>query len=288
MLEALKQIRSAFSLLNPDEVRQRAGQPIHIGLVASSHSGYREMEDLLSPAAAAGEAEVRLADFVHRADENAPGTVDLVLYQEGIPHPKGVYTFHRHEPEKTIAEVLADHPDFDLALARRFPAFRKHVAERIIQLVARENAFFSVVTALPDVIPSLAELPWMFGEFASDTAFLTGNQIRMAFLLAAACGRDVGYMSLKAEIAGIAATAFGWRAIARELVGLIPFGAGLIPKGAIAYAGTFVVGKGLERLYHANEPFTREERREAYRQAFEQGRAVAESITAAATERRRA
>ena len=43
--------------------------------------------------------------------------------------------------------------------------------------------------------------------------------------------------------------AFGWRALARELVGKIPMGGGLIPKAAIAYAGTRVVGLSLERLY---------------------------------------
>jgi len=39
-----------------------------------------------------------------------------------------------------------------------------------------------VITALPDIIPSIVDLPWSIGEFASDTAFLTINQIRMAFL----------------------------------------------------------------------------------------------------------
>jgi hypothetical protein len=41
-------------------------------------------------------------------------------------------------------------------------------------------------------VPSLVELPWAFGEFASDTMFLTGNQIRMAFAIAAACGKEGG------------------------------------------------------------------------------------------------
>ena len=48
--------------------------------------------------------------------------------------------------------------------------------------------------------------------------------------------------------------AFGWRALARELVGHIPLGGGLIPKGAIAYAGTYVVGKGLEYLLVEDRP----------------------------------
>jgi len=54
-----------------------------------------------------------------------------------------------------------------------------------------------------------------------------------------------GVFERAAEILSIVGGAFGWRALARELAGKIPFGGGIIPKGAIAYAGTYVVGKGL-------------------------------------------
>lgn len=286
MLEVLKHVRSALSLLKPDEVRRRAERPVHIGLVAAGTAGYREMEEFLAPSAAEGEETIRIADFVHRAGDFAsPDTVDLVLYEHGLPRPKGAYTYYPHDPGRTVEEILAASGDLDLALARRFPPFRRPVVERIIQSIARENALFSVVTALPDVIPSLAEVPWVFGEFASDTAFLTGNQVRMAFMIAASCGKEVGYAARKGEIAGIAAAAFGWRALARELAGKIPFGAGLIPKSAIAYAGTFVVGKGLERLHCAGKPLTTRERRELYRGALEEGRTVAQSISPAAEPR---
>jgi len=106
--------------------------------------------------------------------------------------------------------------------------------------------------------------------------------VRMAFLLAAAGGREPGFARQKAEILAIAAGAFGWRAIARELAGKIPFGGGLIPKGAIAYAATFAVGKALERFYYAGAPFTPEEHAEAYRLAYERGKLVAQGYVDAA------
>jgi len=121
------------------------------------------------------------------------------------------------------------------------------VSDQIVHRVSRENALFALVTALPNVLPSFIDLPWAVGEFATDTAFLTMNQIRMALLLAAAYDNPVGYMEQKIEIGVIAAGAFGWRAIARELVGKIPLGGGLIPKAAVAFAGTYVVGLGLEK-----------------------------------------
>jgi hypothetical protein len=186
--------------------------------------------------------------------------------------------FNRLEPGETISEILRGREELTLSLAGNFPAFRKRVVDQIIQAVARENALFAVTTALPNVIPNFIELPWAFGEFASDTAFLTANQVRMAFLVAAACGKEIGFSHQRLEIGSIVAGAFGWRALARELAGKIPLGGGLVPKGAIAYAGTIAVGKGLEYYHHVNRPFPREQQERVYRESLEHGRAVAESL----------
>ena len=74
---------------------------------------------------------------------------------------------------------------------------------------------------------------------------------------------------------GIAGGAFGWRALARELVGKIPFGGGLLPKGAIAYAGTYLAGKALERVHLGLGKHTGEEQRDLYRKGLERGRQIA-------------
>jgi len=102
--------------------------------------------------------------------------------------------------------------------------------------------------------------------------------MRMAFLIAAASGGEVGLGNQKAEMMTIVAGGFGWRALARELAGKIPLGGGLIPKAAIAYAGTFVVGKGLERFHRTKLRYTNAEKDEEYRAAFERGKALAESL----------
>jgi uncharacterized protein (DUF697 family) len=278
MLKTLKQARAAMSLLNPEEITRRARKPLHIGLVASSPAGYAEMEEFLLPFSLPLEERTYMMDKLHRvADPGAPDSVDLILFEQGIPAGKGTYTFHREHPAATATEILRGNEDIALALARQFPAFRTPAVERMIHAVARENALFAVATALPDVVPSLIELPWAFGEFASDTVFLTGNQIRMAFLIAAAYGKEVGFLDQKGAILTIAAGAFGWRALARELVGKIPLGGGLIPKGAIAYAGTYVVGKSLELFYRGNGTLSRGERRSAYREALDRGREVTAS-----------
>jgi len=143
-----------------------------------------------------------------------------------------------------------------------------------VNRTAQENALFSVLTALPNVVPSFLELPWAMGEFASDTAFLTMNQVRMAFLIAAANDHAIGYDEQKVELGTIVAGAFGWRALARNLVGKIPLGGGLIPKAAIAYAGTYVVGKGLDKLHRTGNGFDKKERRALYDAAVEKGKTV--------------
>jgi uncharacterized protein (DUF697 family) len=279
MLKAIKQARAAVGMLNPDEVGRRAQQPVRIGLVAFDSAGYAAMEDFLAPAATPKESRLKLLDHVYRAgDPGAPDKVDVVLYQQGIPCPEDAYLLRFDDPAATIAEILRDHNGLELALASRFAPFRKPVVERIIHSVSRENAVFAVATALPNLVPSLGELPWAFGEFASDTAFLTANQIRMAFLIAAACGKEPGYSQRAAEILSIGASAFGWRALARELVGKIPFGGGIIPKGAIAYAGTFAIGKGLEHYHHAGEAYSRAQREEVYQAAFERGKSLVEAL----------
>jgi hypothetical protein len=66
--------------------------------------------------------------------------------------------------------------------------------------------------------------------------------------------------------------------LARELVGKIPLGGGLIPKGAIAYAGTYAVGKALELLYRGDGALSRGQRRLVYREALDRGREVAAGI----------
>jgi hypothetical protein len=153
------------------------------------------------------------------------------------------------------------------------------VLENIIHTISLENALFAVATALPNVVPSVIELPWVVGEFASDTVVITANQVRMAFQIAAACGKEVGFAEQKAEILTLAAGALGWRALARELVGHLPLGGGLIPKGAIAYAGTFVVGKTLELLHQNHGLRTRAQQREWYREGLERGKMTMESAS---------
>jgi hypothetical protein len=279
-LQVLKEIRTAVANLNPNEVQTAAERAVSIGLVASSAAGFEAMEEFLLPSDKISyRKRVSAAPMLYRAgDPNLPEHFDVVLYEPGLRCPENAFRFDPEQPEETVRAILAKNDDLGLALARNFHPFRQPVVDRIVYTVSRDNALFALVTALPDVIPSIIELPWSVTEFASDTAFLTINQIRMAFLIAAASDKPVGYSMQKGEIAGIVTGAFGWRALARELVGKIPFGGGLIPKGAIAFAGTYVEGLGLDRLFRLGYGLSSEERRNSYQEAFERGKGLVETV----------
>lgn len=281
MANHLLQVRQAIQHLNPADVREAAERPVRIRMVAASSATYAAMEDFLLPSSVSTNKRYEVLPLLHRAGD--PGTYDdqeydLEIYEEGLPRPRTAFTFSLQNPGEMVETILRSRDDLGLPLARNFPAFRQVVTERVIRAVSRENALFSLVTALPDVIPTILELPWAVGEFATDTAFLTMNQLRMAFLLAGASDRPIGFAAQKVEVAGIVAGAFGWRAIARELVGKIPLGGGLIPKTAIAYAGTYTVGRSMERLYRIGYGFTREERRLVYEEALNRGKRVAGTL----------
>lgn len=273
------QIKTSFKHLNPHEVRQMADRPLSVGLIASTDEGFEAMDDLLRPASFSRARRFATAKVLHRAVDGLPQRdFDLVLCEDELLSPPGAFLYYHADPKRTIIEVIERRQDLALALARNFLPFRKPVIDKLIRTISRENAAFAAVTALPDVIPSLVELPWAVGEFASDTAFITMNQVRMAFLIAAASDQDVSYREQRLQIAGIVAGAFGWRALARELMGKIPFGGGLIPKAAVAYAGTYTMGVGLERFFRIGYGLTREERRSIYEDALERGRSIAASI----------
>ena len=274
-INLLQSVKQAISTLDPQEVRQQAERPVRLGLHAATDQAYREMERFFAPAQISEQKRRELRRILLRA--SGAERYDIDIYSEELSAPADGFTFYRTHPEHTVREVLRRRADLSLPLARHIYPFRAPVVQRIITTISKENALFSVATAIPDVVPFLS-LPWAVGEFASDTAFITANQFRMAFFIAAASDRPVGYREQRNEIGGIVLGAFGWRAIARELVGKIPLGGGLLPKAAIAYAGTRVVGMSIERLYRIGYGYTREERRAAYEQALQRGKVVANAL----------
>lgn len=282
-IQVIQHVRDAISKLDPEDIRKHTERPLRLLLHADTDQQYRQMESYLIPGDLSAAKRAQVRRLIYRASESAVPALgprtrgDLDIYfdpSHQLENPESdAFGFDPGQPDTLVPQVLHSRPDLAVPLALNVLPFRQEVSRRMVKKVAKENALFSLATALPDIIPFVS-LPWAVGEFASDTAFLTANQIRMAFLLAAANDREVGYREQRGEIGSIVLGAFGWRAMARELVGMIPWGGGLLPKAAIAYAGTRVVGLSLERYYRIGKAFTRTERRIAYEEALERGKQI--------------
>jgi hypothetical protein len=278
-IQVFQHVKDAIRNLDPEDIRKHTERPLRLLLYADNEEQYRDMEHFLLPPNLSPAKRAQVRRLIYRGSEGgvAAATGDLEIYFDPSHDLEAgeseVFRFDPAQPNATVHQILHSRPDLAVPLALHVLPFREEVSRRMVKKIAKENALFSLATALPDIVPFIS-LPWALGEFASDTAFLTANQIRMAFLLAAANDRDIGYHEQRGEIASIIMGAFGWRALARELVGKIPWGGGLIPKAAIAYAGTRVAGLSLERYYRLGKSYTRAERRLAYDDALERGRKI--------------
>jgi uncharacterized protein (DUF697 family) len=121
-----------------------------------------------------------------------------------------------------VAHALDE--DYLVSLGRGYPVFRRAVCEQIIRKNARQNAF---IGALP--IPG------------ADMPAITANQGRMVLGIAAVYGEEISFERAR-ELIGVLAAGFGFRALTRQVVKLVPMGA-WAASGAIGYAGTLAMGR---------------------------------------------
>jgi uncharacterized protein (DUF697 family) len=110
-------------------------------------------------------------------------------------------------------------------LAAQVPLLRAPVCEQLVSSFARKNGLLAAAIWIPG-----ADLP-----------LLALNQLRLVLRLAQAHGVDSS-RELVPELTATFGAAFGLRALARELLDLVP-GAGWALKAAVAYAGTRALGE---------------------------------------------
>lgn len=163
-------------------------------------------------------------------------------------------------------------PDIGLALGRSFPLFRPAVADREILRVARVNAEVAVVSAIPQASLILGPV-----SAVADTFLLTKNQTILLLRLAAMYGLSLDRGRL-AELAPVVGAAFGWRTLARELVGFLPAGFGVVPKAVIAYAGTVAAGRAAGWYYETGRKMPENQLRQIYAESSVRARTVVRDI----------
>lgn len=178
---------------------------------------------------------------------------------------------HREFLEKHfVPAVLQLMPERKLSLARNFPLFRHAVATDIINETSMANAGYSFSTGIAEIVPVL-NIPFN----VADMVILTKAQAFMVYRLGLIFGLSTRWQDHLAAFGSTIGFGFVWRTIARQLIGLIP-GLGVLPKTAIAYAGTYAVGRGALEWYNTGREVKRDDIERFFREALERGKAFAQ------------
>jgi len=177
-----------------------------------------------------------------------------------------------------LASALLDRlpAELHLAAARRLPGLRGIYARDLIGNVAFTNATYALASGLPEQIPVIS-IPFA----AADIVVLTKNQALLVYRLALAYGAPPDFQSRIREVLPVIGGAFLWRQAARSLIGLIPIW-GLLPKVAIAYAGTYTTGVAAWRWYESGELVSSDQLRRISQEAIAIGQARAAELIARA------
>jgi len=141
----------------------------------------------------------------------------------------------------------------EVAVGRRLPALRETVAAKLTRDAARSALNVAAASAVVENVPLLG---FVLGAVTSagDVIAITGIQIVLMMQIGATYGKDPD-MQRVWELLPVVGGGLGWRALSRELAGFIPV-AGIAIKGAIAYAGTIVVGESVGFYYEHGRHMT--------------------------------
>lgn len=208
----------------PGAVRS-SGRVEHAAVLVRVLAGAPTEEDI-EAARAADRADVPVVAVQTSGDEGTE--LPYVLATDVVTCPPGA-GFPVEEILERVAGRLGEH---GTALAARLPALRDPLCNELIESFSRKNGLLGVAIFVP----------------GADFPVLTLNQLRLVLRIAAAHGVEVDQSRLP-EVAGTVAAGFGFRAVARQLLGVLPV-AGWVVKGAVAYSGTRAVGEAA-RLYFA-------------------------------------
>lgn len=287
----LSSIWKAFHQLNPKNVKIERERRIRVALIGHEDSIREAAEYLIGTDSLAYDKAADTLLLLPTPIDDSAGPLlskcDIILRTGGFDCPmpgiptERIFAFSTEDERLSAIKDIPRSPHLAYAvlpLARTLSAFRAEAAAETIQMVSVENAIFVISTSVGNIIPNPLQPLASVAASMGDLIVLTANQFRMLFRLAAIYDRDLGFKHQGPEIMSIVAAALGWRSIARELVGQIPLGGGVIPKAAIAFAGTWAVGDGIAFYYATGRKLTKDELKERFDAAFQKGKTTAESL----------
>jgi uncharacterized protein (DUF697 family) len=218
-------------------------------------------------------------------DDQAARGVPVVVVVIGVPG-KTAAIVRRNESQRitvpsldapalaTVGKALlsAMPPELRLGLGRQFPALRALLFVNLIDETARANAGYAFASGIAEIIP-VVNIAMNIG----DVVILTKNQLVMSYKIALVAGKSGTPRHLIGEILGVLGGGLLFRQVARQLVGLIPV-VGVAPKVAVAYGGTWAIGRAVVSWATAGQALTMESVGHFFDEGLKRGRKAARTL----------
>lgn len=210
-----------------------AEQPLTDGNGLLVHAAVADHDPTLAAAVLAGakrEGRRALALVVGTADER--DAIERLLLASRPLEPSNIaHLTSLKDKEPVLAAVARALEDEAVAAGRRHPALRDAVGDLLIARAARQSGAVGVIAVVP----------------GADMPVITLVQVRLVAQLGALHGRPLDSRR-GVEIAGVLASAFGWRALARRALTAVPI-AGFAVRGGVAYTATRTVGEAARAYF---------------------------------------
>lgn len=228
-----------------------------------------------------------LGDTLHRIQETLPRKVATLWVAVGHVEPwlryevteicgeLGIGSFQWIEEftpqgvQPLLKQIIKHAGGYELTFARKMTLLRDPVCARLVQRAARQNLMIAMASALPGSLPWIGPIIGLVGV-TYEIIFLTSYQLRLALQIASVYGREMNLAERIPELVPIVGSAFGWRAVARELIGFVP-AIGPAVKGSIAYAGTVAIGEAARWYYKTGQQMEPAERSRILQDAYGRG-----------------
>ncbi len=287
---------SEIRKINWHEVNRLCQQNFHIGLVGSAteSDAMKAWLQRMPYPGADGRAEGAAKDFAPQQlsviavgadgpDEKLVKATTFCLagreMANEVRRVKGeVYLFDDTEREHLTTQILSNHPEVQFALAHKFPVFRPEMARSVIQDTAFQNAAWALFSGLPNTLPGPHLLLTSPLEGISDFTVLTLNEVKLLFELVGLSGKRVVPLYHVVEFAMIVGLGKLSETLAMQTVGRLSGRAGILTKGAIAYAFTWTIGEAVFMYINTGQKPGGAAFTDRFRMHFRRGRQVAEEM----------
>ena len=262
--------QSTLALISIDAITEAPVAHLIIVLVDATRTDFLEEQSLVKKWSEAGKNVLVFINKIDLVGSNIVGDA-----QQGWLATRVIYgsvndvAYLQREFIPTVLELL---PLQHIALGRQFPLFRLTVARQLISEACFSNAAYSFSTGLAEIVPVL-DLPLN----VTDMVVLTKSQAFLAYKLGLLLGFSTRWQDYVTEFGSVIGSGFLWRQIARQLIGLVP-GWGIVPKVAVAYSGTYVVGNAILGWYLTGRNLSPKQMRALYSQAFIRGKEYARKL----------